>query len=352
MEFNHLSNSVDNSPFFALMSDAEQIQVQEVSDGASPQTGEKAFLVKIRPRPNSPVTKNESELLANAQLLLASGDYLLARNLFSFILRKNLRDEKAMDGLGVCFLRLKETVAAKKCFKALWEMHRRSKYAVYLGMCYLAEENDEAAFSLFQHVSDESSLEANLKFDFQKAYGNLLMAKERWNEAEQRYLEALQLVPNSAAVLVNLGTLEVQRKNHSKAEGYFSKALLLEPKNSRAHFGIGLVQWENQNVVGATQSFEKALDCDGRNNLALRYLIKIQENSPNKEELKKRIYRFLEQEPNNGEIRFQLARILMQENRFGEASEQADKALRLLPQDERIQSLKKILTQNRHWGAT
>ena len=352
MEFNHLTNSIENTPFFALMSDAEQIQVQEVVEGVSPQSGEKSFLVKIRPRPNSHATKNESELLANAQLLLASGDYLLARNLFSFILRKNLRDEKAMDGLGVCFLRLKETVAAKKCFKALWEMHRRSKYAVYLGMCYLAEENDEAAFSLFQQVVDETSLEPDLKFDFQKAYGNLLMAKERWNEAEQRYLKALQWVPESAAVLVNLGTLEVQRKNHSKADGYFKKALVLEPNNSRGHFGVGLVQWENNNAQGAMDSFEKALDCDSRNGLALRYLIKIQENSSSKEQLKKRMYRFLEQEPNNGEIRFQLARILMQENRFGEASEQADKALRLLPQDERIQSLKKILIQNRHWGAT
>jgi len=352
MEFTHLSNPVDNSPFFALMSDAEQIQVQEVSDAASPQTGEKAFLVKIRPRLGSHVTKNESELLANAQLLLANGDYLLARNLFSFILRKNLRDEKAMDGLGVCFLRLKETIAAKKCFKALWEMHQKSKYVVYLGMCYLAEENDEAALSLFQQVSDENSLDSNLKFDFQKAYGNLLMAKDRWNEAELRYLKALQLIPNSAAVLANLGTLEVQRKNHRKAEEYFTKALLAEPANSRAHFGLGLVQWENQNIMGATQSFEKALDCDSKNTLALRYLIKIHENSSNKVELKKRIFQFLDQEPNNGEIRFQLARILMQENRFAEASEQADKAFRLLPQDERVQSLKKLLIQNRHWGTT
>lgn len=352
MEFNNLLKSTENSPFFALISEAEKIEVQEVPEQSPLDTGEKAFLVKIRPRPGSPAIKNETELLANAQILLANGDYLLARNLFSFLLRKNLKDEKAMEGLGVCFLRLKETMAAKKCFKALWEIHQRSRYAVYLGMCYLAEENEQAAFSLFKQVTDEVALDAGLKYDFQKAYGNLLMAKGHWSEAEQRYLKALELIPNSVAVFVNLGTLEVQRNNHQKAEFYFIKAKSLDPNHSRAHFGLGLIQWEKQNIAEAIQNLERALDCDNKNTLALRYLIKAQESQLDNEGLKKRIYQFLDQDPNNGEIRFQLARILMQENKFTQASEQADKALRLLPHDERVQSLKKLLIQNRHRGTT
>lgn len=352
MELNHLKKPADNAPFFALMSEAEQIQVQEVAQPTPIDSGEKTFLVKIRPRPGSVATKTEPELLANAQLLLANGDYLLARNLFSFLLRKNLRDEEAMKGLGVCFLKLKEILAAKKCFKALWEMHQRSTYAVYLGMCYLAEENDGAALSSFQLVTDEANLESELKYDFYKAFGNLLMGKDLWDQAEEKYKKALELVPNSAAVLVNLGTLEIQRKNHIKAEAYFSKALQLDVKNSRAYFGMGLVCLEKQQMSLAIQGFERALDCDSKNALALRYLIKIQESESNKDDLKKRIYQFLEYEPNNGEIRFQLAKILVYENHFREASEQADRVLRLLPNDPRVQNLKKMLIQNRHWGAT
>lgn len=352
MEFNNRTSPANDSPFFALMSDAEQIQVQEMPDQSSRESGEKAFLVKIRPRPGSVGTKNESELIANAQLLLANGDYLLARNLFSFLLRKNLKDEKAMEGLGICFLQLKESVAAKKCFKALWEMHQRSRYAVYLGLCHLAEKNDDAAFSLFQQVSDDSSLEPSLRFDFQKAYGNLLMAKEKWSEAEKYYLKAKQLRPDSAAVHANLGTLELQRRNQQSAEIYFNQALKLDPKNSKSFLGLGVIRWESQDNEAAQKNFEMALDCDEKNSLALRCLIKIEEANPRKDALKKRIARFLEQEPNNGEIRFQLARILMNENKFNEASDQAEKAFRLLPQDARIQNLKKILIQNRHWGNT
>jgi len=352
MEFNYRTNTASDTPFFSLMSDAEQIQVQEVPDQTAPESGEKAFLVKIRPRQGSVASKNETELLANAQLLLSNGDYLLARNLFSFLLRKNLKDEKAMEGLGVCFLQLKEAVAAKKCFKALWEMHRRGRYAVFLGLCYLAEKNDEAAFSLFQQVTDESSLDPALLFDFKKAFGNLLMAKENWVEAEQCYLKAKDLRPNSAAVYANLGTLEVQRKNYEKARVHFNQALQLESQNSKSYFGLGLIDWENQKKESASSFFEKALDCDGKNLLALRCLIKIQEANSKKDLIKARIHRFLQYDSNNGEIRFQLARILMQENRFAEASEQAEKACRLLPQDLRIQELKKILIQNRHWGTT
>jgi tetratricopeptide (TPR) repeat protein len=336
------------------MSDADQIQVAELPQSLEKNENERTFVVKIRPRASSRGAKalesNESQILENAELLLKNGEVLLARNLYSFVLRKNLKNERAMEGLGVCFFRLNEIVAAKKCFKALWEIHQRSDYAIRLAMCFVSEKNDVAAVSLFEQVKEDSVLQAQLKEEYFRSYGNLLSRRNQLEQAESFYEKALRISPNSSPVLVNLGMLNLKRENRNGAVACFRKALSIEPMNSKACCGMGIVHYESGEKEKALESFLLALDFDKKNPVALQYLIPILEGSPQKSLLMGRIFEFLKNEPNHGEIRFQYARLLMQENRFSEAMEEADRALKLLPQDSRVGELKKLLIQNRHRG--
>lgn len=342
-------NNGPQSPFFHLMSEADQIQIQELPEAALSQ--ERSFLVKIKQRaPETAPVKPPKDYLSEADLLLANGDFLLARNLFSYQLKKNLRDERAMEGLGICFLKLNEILAAKKCFKALWEMHQKARHAIYLGLCYVQEQNTEAALALFAKVVSTSEIESSLRYEYFKAYGNQLMVAQKWDAAETEYIKALKEVPQSAAVLVNLGTLSLQRKRVSEATEFFKRALATDPGNSKALCGFGLVDLEKGSHETAEIYFEKALDQDSQNALALRFLVHLKMNSPNTQGLKARINTFLQQEPKHGEIRLAYATLLLQENRFSEALEQADEALKMMPQDPRILKIKKLINQNRHWG--
>lgn len=352
MESKRFNAQNQNSPFFALISDAEQIDVQEIPETHPEGTSERSFLVKIKPKISSPSGKTPQSLFDNARLLMANGDYLLARNLFSFLLRQNLRDELAMEGLGVCFLKLKETTAAKKCFKALWELHQKNRYAIYLGLCYLADQKEEEALSVFQQVDREKMIDNDVAFEFYKGLGNLLFKKQQWTEAEELYQRALAQNPNSEAILANLGTLEIQRKNLNKAQEYFQRSLECDPKNSKAQAGMGLVKLEGGDRKGALSCFNIALDCEAKNTLALKIILSMSDQEVTIEEKKQRLLHFLQGEPQNGEMRYQLAKLLLQENRFFEANKEIEKAERSLPNDERIQKLKKILTQNRHWGSS
>jgi len=350
-----IEKPIENSPFFALMSDAERIQVEEVPQSAAAGPSERTFLVRIQARPHSSTSlgdsSNPDQILDNAELLLKNGDTLLARNLFSFALRKNLKNERAMEGLGACFLKLNEIMAAKKCFKALWEIHQKSSYAVQLALCYLNEQNEEAALSLFEQVKEDSVQQWELKYEFYKGFGNVLTRKCRFAEAESCYQKALMCVPNSLAVMVNLGMLKITQERFKEASDWFQKALALDPMHSKASCGMGMIHFQENRVEKAIECFQKALDCNKANAVALQYLIRCLEFSNSKENLFSRISEFLKTEPNHGEIRFQFARLLMQESRFSEASEQSEKALKLLPQDPRVGELKKILIQNRHRGA-
>jgi len=350
MESKRFNSQSPTSPFFALISDAEQIDIQELPEPENNPDVHRSFLVKIKPKPQSVSGKTPKTLFESAQLLMAHGDYLLARNLFTFLLRKNLQDEPAMEGLGLCFLRLKETLAARKCFKALWEMHQKSRYAIYLGLCYLAEQKDEEALSVFQQVNVEKPVDSDVAFEFYKGFGNLLMKKFNWTDAESLYQKALLVSPQSEAILANLGTLELQRKNLEKAKDYFKKILDQDHQNSKAHCGIGLVKWEEGNKVQAAESLRLALDSDPKNTLALRVLLSFADADTQKEDTKRRLVRYLQLDPQNGEMRYQLAKWLLQESKFAEAQKELEKAEQILPQDERVNTLRKILNQNRHWG--
>lgn len=358
-------NKSSEPAFFALMAEAEQIQVQEVESKQPLLETERTFLVKIRAASTAPVSpaapvvsstpvkendKDRERMIENAHLLLSSGEFILARNIFSFLLKGNLKDQRAMEGLGLCFIQLNELLPAKKCFKALWELYQKEDYAARLGLCYLAEQDDESALYHFSKVQSPEKMEPKLRFEFFKAYGNILNRREQLQTAEALYQKALELNPQSEAIYVNLGTLELQRKNLSVAQKYFMRATQIQPRNSKAHCGLGMVDLGQGDFFSAGREFQVALDCDCQNTVALLQLIYLADYSKNYTEVKPRIYQFLDREPKNGEIRFQLASILFRQGHFLEAENELDKATLVLPKDQRLKKLKEHLTINRHRG--
>lgn len=342
--------STTSSPFFQLLSEAEKIEIKEVQDPPLTPSGEKVFVVKIQPPAKSPFQRTDQEIVSEAQLLLQNKDYLLARNCFSYLLRKNLKDQTAMEGLGECFFNLREFDSAKKCFKALWELHQKDTYAIKLGLCFLEEGNSAGAESAFLKVKSPHQIESPLRFEFEKAWGNIWMERKQWEMAEQHYQNALQLLPDSVAVEVNLGTLYLNKKDQEKARAAFNRALKLEPSSSKALCGLALISIEEKNPSEACSLLKRSIEGDPQNSLALLCLSQMTLDQKEKNQLIEQLREFLQKEPHQGEIRFQLARLLMEQKRFNESYEEADRAIKSLPGDLRIINLKKILIQNRHRG--
>lgn len=268
-----------------------------------------------------------SFLLQNAALLIDSGDFLLARNLYSFVLHQNLRNPVALQGLGVCLFNLGEIPSAQRCFRAVWEVFKDALALVWVGRCYAADRKDDLALDTFakvQEVSLPSPLDRHL---FLREWGNALVRASRLDEALLKYLAALELKPDSDVLYANLGTLEIQRKKYEAARGHFLKVLKINPKSAKAYSGLGLVFMAQNDLMEAERHFLRALDLDGGSRIALYELLLVWERENNLPEAVRRITTYLEINPNDLSMRFALAGIYFQSANWVECEKTLDQIL-------------------------
>jgi tetratricopeptide (TPR) repeat protein len=364
-----------NSPFFNVLSDAESIQVREVVpstqptimasleeaiknfDRNDPKMETRSFLVTIKkPNANAAIDSRKSPkdndeittVLIKAELLLKNEDYLLARNLFSFVLKRELKNASALRGLGQCLLNLGDVSAAKKCFNALTEIHKSQEGHALLGISFIKENNDPAAQEAFTKITEPTTLPAELRFQFHKEFGNCLTRLGKFNEASEAYHHALSLNPRSHIILINLGTLEIQRKRFEKATRYFQQAIDFCPTAAKAFCGIGIVAQMNGENDIAEMYFQKALEVDCLNSVALHQLYALADSDSDWRSLRKLIVQALIKDPTHLDNRFLLAATLFKQNDWSGCETELNVILMRSPEHAKARQLRDELSQHKH----
>jgi Flp pilus assembly protein TadD len=338
-------------PFIELLSHSGDVHIEE-----KPATDGRQFVVTI-PKfklvaDAAAITPNESHskeyLLENASILLGNGEFVLARNLYSFLLKQDLRNEEALMGLGVCLLRTGDVSAARRCFTALWELYKKESSLLKLAQCAIADKDDKEALNFLSRIKSPSFLSKIDRYEFYKETGNCLTRNGEFSPAERAYTEALNLYPTNDATYVNLGTLEIQRERFDLALFYFRKALQLNASNPRAHCGIGITAVAVNDLERAKTAFLKALEFDASNVVALHQLAGLCEVLTIDAEVIERIENYLKTQPKNNELRFTLAALRYKHNEWTQAERELDTILKADSGHEKARRLKQELTQNRH----
>lgn len=366
-------NEKPESPFFELLADAEEIKIRELcpenkqklasavekslenwengDDGTH-----RTFFVHIKAKPPkaavSPTPEeapaNRVYLLRSADLLLADSDYVLARNIYSYLLKSNIRDVDALKGLGICFARLGEVTSARKCFKALLEISNREECWIWLGQCHVAEGDDAQAVDCFRKITNPSALSPSEQFDLCREMGNCLTRCGKLDEAWSAYHSALELQPASDIIYVNLGTLELQRNHPAVALSCFNKAVELNPQNSRAYCGLGLVAVGKDDAAGAEKAFCMALNIDSQNQVALFQLVNLAQKSATYSGAEERLQTFLSKDPKHAEARYALASLLFRQGEWTRCERELDTLLSTSPDHAKARALREELSSNRH----
>ncbi len=338
------------SPFFNLLADADEVQIREVSTDKDPKEL-RTFYVHIKTPPPAPKpaatekTPYESDhLLQSAELLLENSDYLLARNVYSYLLQQNLRDAAALRGLGICLFRLGEVVSSRKCFRALTELFKSQEAEYWMAIGYLAEGKDPIAASHFDKIGNPETLKVDIRFDFHKNYGNCLTRLGLLDRAQAQYLKALELVPTSDTIHVNLGTLLIQRHEWQQAAARFTRALELNPNSGKAECGLGLTSLAQNDTTRAKKHFNRSLDLDCQNLVALHQLLELTSSSDELTAIKGRLRSFLEKEPNHADSHYALAVLLFKEGSWKLCEMHAARALEIDPRHARAMKLRSDLT--------
>lgn len=351
MQKSHVSEknpSLEKSPFVDLVSQAEDVFIEEIPS----QSRARHFFVSVEKRPAdlrdaAPPSTTSEDLLENAAVLLRNREYLLARHLFSAVLQKNIKQPEALEGLGVCLLRLGDPAASRKCFRALWDIFGEQRAAIWLAQTFASERDDLVALEWFRKLKVPELLNKADRFEYHREMGNCFLRLNDYPEAHKSYLKALEITPNSDAVLANMGTLELQRNHLDLAATYFEKALNANQESAKAHAGMGIVAFQSQDYPLAARFFCKALDIDSQSSLALHQLIECAEKIDLFEELRKRLETFLEKESHNHRIRFSLAALLYRENLWKESENELDRILNLEPNYLNAKKLKEELVNSR-----
>jgi tetratricopeptide (TPR) repeat protein len=94
--------------------------------------------------------------------------------------------------------------------------------------------------------------------------------------AIQIYEAILELRPEHAPALINLGTIHYNLREYEVAEGLYRRATLADPEYALAFFDLGNVLDEMQQLEEATAAYQKAVSlvpqyADAHYNLALAY---------------------------------------------------------------------------------
>lgn len=93
---------------------------------------------------------SEKYLLECAALLVKFGRFQKAREIYSEILRKDLKNTEALKGLGICLYQEKQWEHARKCFSAYVQLSGELDGKVWLNACYLLSGQTEVAQAFFK----------------------------------------------------------------------------------------------------------------------------------------------------------------------------------------------------------
>ncbi|MFZ6719343.1 tetratricopeptide repeat protein [Undibacterium sp. Ji49W] len=118
--------------------------------------------------------------------------------------------------------------------------------------CCMAKHEAELADTAVQKASEQALISQYL------AQGMALHREGQLEQAEQAYLQILQLAPANADALHLSGLIAHQRANYTSAISLISLSLQTNPNNAYAHNNLGAAFRENAQLAEALQCFKRA----------------------------------------------------------------------------------------------
>lgn len=227
----------------------------------------------------APVAKSQKKvdqeipmLLANATVLVGHDELRLAQDLIREALRIDSHHTEAIRMLGMTFAKENKWAEAKVCFEQLVNIDPDDRALSLLGeACYQLGE-DQKALDLFLDAMLATNYEKSSLFDIFKTIGNIHVRSGDFDSAEEFYNKAFTLSPESDVLLVNYGTLEIQKEDLSRALNRFRQALEKNDKNDKAWVGLALVHHKHGDLDLSWANIEKALDSNPTNKTALQLM--------------------------------------------------------------------------------
>lgn len=283
-------------------------------------------------------------LMTHASTLIANEDYRLAIHLLRTALMRFPNHQDALLQMGFCLREIGLFEEAIKCFKALIKNGDDVHAKLMLAETYYLMERDEIALATYRDALRTVINDQHWLFDTYKNMGNIHVRSGDFEGAEEYYNKAYAIEPLSDVLMVNFGTLEVQRENLADAVERFRAAVELNSKNDRAWVGLAMVHRTMGDHELAWANLERALDMNPNNRTALKLAIAWGDEDYRFEPAIRSLQTYIsDRGGEDAEMCFSLAKIFVATGRLHDARIEMERVLSLDPGIEGALNLQKIL---------
>lgn len=281
-------------------------------------------------------------------VLHQNSEIYLANSLLASALQRNQYDERIIYDLGKGFIKNRNFESAQKCFQYLKVKLNNFESYFFFAKSSEALGQVEAARDAYLDALLLPTVDSDLLFEAYKNIGNIYLKESNIEVAEDFYHKAYTIKSESPTLLVNLGTLELQRLNTSGAIERFRSALKVDPKFSPAWLGLALSYDDFGDFPMAWASLLRSVECDSRNATALLLLAQW---SVKNEGVNKAIH-YLSQYFDSGFFDNQLSLVFIElclhSNNYGLARWELERALHWDPKSVELNSFDQVLRQHGH----
>ena len=220
---------------------------------------------------------NVPYLAQNADLLFASGEIALARNIYKAISASGERRGMALFGIGRCEEADGNLDEARIFYEESIAYHPTLETYHRLGALFMVQKKDQLAAEVLERALNLKDLEQAVRFELHKASGNCwtrAKAEASSQAAEKHYRHALEIDPAADEIRSNLGALCLQGQRIADARRHFEDALASNPRNENAPAGLASCYLAVGEKRIAHDYFAKALEININNPSAIYHVVK------------------------------------------------------------------------------
>jgi tetratricopeptide (TPR) repeat protein len=299
----------------------------------------------IKSKSRERIKESDATLMENARTLMGHKEYQLAISLLRSVLSRSPYFAPAIRRIGVCHRELGRLDHALKCFQVLVKAETSSENLILLADAFYIMERDQEAMKVYQTALMDVNIPMNALFNVYKNLGNIFVRMRDFETAEEYYHKAFSINADSDILLVNYGTLEIQRENLEKALRYFREAIVKNSENDRAWVGLSLVHRHMGDFELSHANIERSLDINPKNRTALKLLVEWGVCDFKYANVIERLQEYLGLESEDTEMSFTLAKIFAHLNRLDEAQIEMQRVLALDSEIPGAQQLAKAIRE-------
>jgi tetratricopeptide (TPR) repeat protein len=286
-------------------------------------------------------------LMKNASVLMQAKETRLAFNILRNVLMRRPENVEALEMMGTTLKNESRFEEALKVFRAYAKLVRTPEASAHVAEILYLCERDEAALATYRDVLKNVITDADLLFEVYKNIGNIHTRAGDFEAAEEFYDKAYTLRSDSDVLLVNYGTLEVQRGAWNEAVTRFRSAVEINPQSDRGWVGLALVHHSMGDFELAKANLQRALDINGANRTALKLAVDWAQGDQNFTFAIAQLENYVGAKGfEDAEMAFLLARTLVQAGRFSSARIELERVLALDPAFEGADSLARALDRH------